>query len=316
MRLGAPGRCCVAPARTPSIRLRAAVLGLLTACLACAPAPSVVAVTPVAVTPVAVTPVAVTPVAGTPVTRTVTLPSAAGQRTAVVHHPPAAGAGAPLVVVLHGLGGSGASMRDGTGWDGLAAREGFVVAYPDGLDRAWNAGACCGRSQTRGVDDVSVLDRLVAELRDTDGIGAVHAVGFSNGAEMAYAWACARPGTLAGIGAVGGALLVACPAPAPLTVVAVHGSADRRVPIDGGRGPSGATYPALDASLAPFRTAAGCPAEPVVADLPPSRIATWTCADGHEVVRAVVDGLGHAWPSGDPLDTTGFLWTHLRAAGT
>jgi polyhydroxybutyrate depolymerase len=32
-------------------------------------------------------------------------------------------------------------MRDLTGWDELAEREGVVVAYPEGLDRTWNAGA-------------------------------------------------------------------------------------------------------------------------------------------------------------------------------
>ncbi len=254
-------------------------------------------------------------------TGTVTVRTVDGDRTAVVHRPGTAGPGAPLVVVLHGAGGSGADVRATLGWDRLADRAGFVVAYPDGLDRSWNAGGCCGPARDRRVDDVGFLDALAAAVRRDAGTGPVHAVGFSNGAMLAYAWACARPGALAGIGPVAGARVVDCPAPAPLTVVAVHGTADERVPIAGGRGPSGADFPSLDASLAPFRAAAGCAAATAV-PAPPARVDDRTCAGGQRVVSAVVDGLPHTWPgagpaagtSDAPLDATGFLWAHLQRA--
>ena len=260
-------------------------------------------------------PAVVTPPAGP---RTITLHSADGDRTAIVHRGSSAAVGAPLVVVLHGAGGAGIDMGTNLGWDALADRDGLVVAYPDGLDRTWNAGACCGPARDRGVDDVAFLDALVAVMRRDDGVGDVYAVGFSNGAMMSYAWACARPGALAGIGPVAGALTVDCPAPAPLTVVAVHGNRDDRVPIEGGRGPSGVLFPSLDASLTPFRTAAGCPAAaPTVEG--PARVDARACA-GHAVVSDVVDGLTHVWPGAGrqagrtdgPLDATGFLWAHLR----
>ena len=74
---------------------------------------------------------------------TLTLPTPDGDPTTLVHHPATAGPGVPLVLVLHGATGTGtaAGMRDLTGWDELAEREGVVVAYPEGLDRTWNAGA-------------------------------------------------------------------------------------------------------------------------------------------------------------------------------
>ena len=251
--------------------------------------------------------------------RTITLRTADGDRTATVHRGSSAVVGAPLVVVLHGAGGTAVDMRSNLGWDALADREDLVVAYPDGLDRTWNAGACCGPARDRGVDDVGFLDALAGALRRDDGVGDVYAVGFSNGAMMSYAWACARPGALAGIGPVAGALTVDCPEPAPLTVVAVHGTRDERVPIGGGRGPSGVDFPALDASLAPFRTAAACPATGAVADAAPARVDERAC-DGHAVVSDVVDDLPHVWPGAGPdagrtdgpLDATGFLWAHLH----
>ena len=257
--------------------------------------------------------------AGAAGTRTVTLHTADGDRSAIVHRSASAAPGAPLVVVLHGARGSAVDMRANLGWDALADRQGLVVAYPDGLDRTWNAGRCCGSARDRKVDDAGFLDELVATLRRDDGVGAVYAVGFSNGAMMSYAWACARPGALAGIGPVAGALTVDCPAPAPLTVVAVHGTSDERVPIEGGRGPSGAVFPSLDASLAPFRTAAACPVTGVRIDAAPARVDDRTCA-GHAVVSDVVTDLRHVWPGAGPtagtttgpLDATGFLWSHLR----
>jgi polyhydroxybutyrate depolymerase len=253
-------------------------------------------------------------------TRTLTMPSPFGDRTALVHRPAGAREGAPLVIVLHGAGGSGAQVEADLGWDALADREGFVVAYPDGLDGTWNGGACCGSARMRGVDDIGFLDTLTSRLATEDRIDPqqVYAVGFSNGGILAYAWACTRPGRLAGIGPVAGAVLVDCPAPGPVTVVAVHGTADDRVPFAGGRGAGGAGYPTVDGSLAPFLAAGGCTAGPDVVADPPAEVGTWTCATRTVVRDVIVDG-GHAWPgagpdagrSDSPEDATGFLWAHL-----
>ena len=47
---------------------------------------------------------------------------------------------APLVLVFHGGGGRGSGIAPHTGFSRLAEREGFVVVYPDGLNRRWNDG--------------------------------------------------------------------------------------------------------------------------------------------------------------------------------
>ncbi|MGI5132644.1 alpha/beta hydrolase family esterase [Pseudonocardia sp. CA-107938] len=236
--------------------------------------------------------------------RTLTTNTADGDRTALVHRPATARPGAPLVVVMHGARGTGATARSRFGWDALADEEGFVVAYPDGLDRTWNAGTCCGTSAARGVDDVGYLHGLVARLAAEEGIDLhrVIAAGFSNGAMMAYAWACARPGDLAGIGPVAGQLLVPCAQPGPLPVVAVHGLADDRVRVTDP--PPG--QPTAQQSIAPFR--AGCAEPPAVDRDAPATITTWTCPGGRTVTLDLIDGFGHAWPD----DAAEFLWARLR----
>ncbi len=248
---------------------------------------------------------------------TVTLATPQGDRTTLVHHPASAGPGAPLVLVLHGATGTAEGMRSLTGWDELAEREGVVVAYPEGLDWTWNAGTCCGSSAARGVDDVGYLHELAAALteRERTDPRRVYAVGFSNGAMLSYAWACARPGDLAGIGPVAGALTVPCAEPAPVRVAAVAGTADPRVPIGGRPGRA-----SLDATLAPFLAAASC-ADPATAVTGSATVTRWSCAGGRTVARDVLAGRDHTWAtptsgpgtSTDPADATGWVWAQLSA---
>ena len=231
-------------------------------------------------------------------------------------------------MVLHAAGMSARQMQARFGWDAVAARERLVVAYPEGLldgfQNTWNGGRCCPPASDLGTDDLGFLETLVAVLRRTDGVGReVYAVGFSNGAVLSYAWACSRPGTLAGIGVVAGALMADCPAPGEVTVVAVHGADDERIPLAGGVSPSVAAFPSLERSLEPFHPASRCPVSAVETDTPAARVSVWRCADGRRVVRDVVKGIGHAWPGAGsaagattgPLDATGFLWAHLRPRG-
>lgn len=257
--------------------------------------------------------------------KTVTLPGPIGDRAAIVYHPASAGPDAPLVLVLHGANGSAGLARKSFGWDALAQRYGFVVAYPDAVDGRWNAGFCCRKSNTPEVDDVAFLHDLRERLISNDVVDPkrVFAVGASNGGMLSYAWACKRPGDLAAIGIVAGALTVECPNPAPLTVVAVHGAADQVVPVAGGTSIGGPgkslVYPSIDEALAPFRRAANCPADPEVEVVGAATVATWHCAEGREIVRDVLDGVIHGWPgsgaqagtTSKPWDSTGFLWSRL-----
>ena len=67
--------------------------------------------------------------------------------------------------MLHGGFGSGAQAERSYGWDSQADSAGFVVAYPDGLRKAWNTGGgCCGRPGVDNVDDVAFIKAMVAAI--------------------------------------------------------------------------------------------------------------------------------------------------------
>ncbi|GGL90006.1 hypothetical protein GCM10011594_07110 [Nakamurella endophytica] len=260
-------------------------------------------------------------------TRVVTLRTSDGTRSAIVHHPRSARKGAPLVVMLHPAATTALDAEAAFGFDALADRAGFVVVYPEGTlpsyQNTWNGGRCCAPASELGTDDVGFLHALVQALRSTDGLGSqVYAVGFSNGGILAYAWACLRPGDLSGVGVVAAAVMVDCADPGPVTVVAIHGTADTSIPAAGVTTDTGVRFPSVDQSLAPFRTADRCIGVGHAGAAGDARIQKWDCAEGRRVVKTVITGLGHSWPGAGAGagtrsvadDATGYLWAQLRRA--
>ena len=140
-------------------------------------------------------------------------------RTAWVHQP-AAGTGAapPLVVCLHGGFGQGAGMALYSGFDRVADRFGFVVAYPDGHRRSWNDGRGNTPAGRDGVDDVAfaaaLLDQLSTRLAYDP--RRVYVTGISNGAMMAQRLGCELPERIAAIAPVAGGYRPAWPNGSPL----------------------------------------------------------------------------------------------------
>ena len=75
---------------------------------------------------------------------------------------------------MHGYSGSARQAERDYQWDGLADSNNFVVAYPDGLGRAWNVNGegCCGRPGREGVDDVAFITAAIAEIAKNLAINA------------------------------------------------------------------------------------------------------------------------------------------------
>lgn len=248
--------------------------------------------------------------------------------------PASATQGAPLVVMLHGGFGSAEQAEKAYGWDALADRTGTVVAYPDGLDHAWNVGAgCCGRPGSTGTDDVAAVSAVVADVASRVAIDPdrVFATGISNGGMMAYRLAC-DTSLFAAIAPDSATLLGACPHPSPISVLHLHGLADETVRFDGepGTGRVAIDGPPVDDVIAAWRAVDRC-AAPVSTGSGPVTASTATCPDGRAVELITIAGAGHQWPGSDTrtavqrvlgtdppstaLDATATIWEFFAAHG-
>lgn len=219
------------------------------------------------------------------------------ERDYLVHVPRRLDDDPALVVMLHGGFGSGRQAERAYGWNAVAEDRGAIVAYPDGLDRTWNAGDCCGPSERDDVDDLAFLTALVAELQAEFGVSPdrTFGTGMSNGAMMTYRAACETE-LFAAIAPVAGTIVTECVDPRGIPVLHVHGLDDTSVPMDGslGDGPGRVDGMPVADAVDVFRTAGGC-APPETTQAPPVTTSTSTCPGG-EVVLVTVAGAGHQWP--------------------
>jgi polyhydroxybutyrate depolymerase len=253
-------------------------------------------------------------------------------RMYIVYRPASLPAAAPLVVMLHGGFGSASQAEKSYGWDAEADQGHFLVAYPDGLNHAWNTGGgCCGTPGRTNVDDVGFITAMVAAIErqipvDT---GRVYATGISNGGIMAYTLAC-RTSVFAAIGPDSATELGSCAAPGPLSVIHIHGTADTRIPYQGGQGQGvahidGPSVPSLNAR---WRAIDHC-AAPVARTAGTVTTATASCPGGRAVELITIAGAGHQWPGSAPkpliqrilgtdppstaLDATQVIWQFFAA---
>jgi polyhydroxybutyrate depolymerase len=220
----------------------------------------------------------------------------------------------PLVLVLHGGGGTGAQIERLTGFNAVADAQGFVVVYPDGVQRQWNDGRDGERLRARvgGVDDVgfigALLDHVAGRVRVDP--RRVYATGISNGGFMSHRLGMDLSARIAAIAPVAGTLgeaIAARFAPAqPVAVMHLHGTRDAFVKYDGGDviGRGGVAV-SVGRVVDLWVTANGCATPPRTEQLPDRDPADGTrvrrdayapCRAGTEVVSYSVEGGGHTWP--------------------
>lgn len=241
------------------------------------------------------------------------------RRTFHVYRPPGLSGPAPLVIMLHGGFGTGTQAEQDYHWDATARVAHFVVAYPDGLDRAWNAGGgCCGVPGRTGVDDVGFITRMVARISAEVRIDPdrIYATGISNGGLMAYRLACATR-IFAAIGPVAATELGGCRSPAPVSVIHIHGTADRNIPYRGGTGQGFAHIdgPAIPLLNARWRSIDHC-AAPSVRSAGVLTTSVARCPGGRAVELITVRGAGHQWPGSVPAKPLAARLLHLDPPST
>lgn len=248
-----------------------------------------------------------------------------GERSALLREP--AGSAhpgpRPVVMLLHGAGGTAKLAMGNTGWAEIADREGLLLVYPEGTRRdpaappmflqnpqAWNDGSGRGHTARTGVDDVgflgAVMDQVVSSHQGDP--SRLYLAGFSNGAAMAFRAGAALAGRVAAIGPVAGHCWVT-PAPStiPVPALMIYGGVDPLNPVAGAavKTPWGIVeyHPPVRESFDRWRAFNGCDGEPAANTPTPGvlELRATGCAAGAEVKSLIVEDLGHHWPGGPRL---------------
>lgn len=108
-----------------------------------------------------------------------------------------------VMIVYHPALGTGEFMERITRLHALPGSESFIVAYPAGIARTWNAGACCGIAKKKQIDDLGFFDAMMTDISRRAGIRPkAYVTGFSNGALMVYHLVCNRADRIGGGGAI------------------------------------------------------------------------------------------------------------------
>jgi polyhydroxybutyrate depolymerase len=245
----------------------------------------------------------------------------AGQKRSYrLHTPPGyeAGTPVPLMIVLHGLLGDGAMMEPFTRFNEVADKEGFVVAYPDGLNRMWRFWESDVRPdsplKTGEIDDVGFIAAIIDQLVDETTVDArrVYVTGLSNGGYMSNRLACSLCDKIAAIAPVAGTMvpLLNKGAPErPVPVLYFHGTADRIVGYDGVDQITKGKASLSAEQLCEWWAKTNKCLEPLPVEDLPDTVADGTLVKkriypagdgGAPVVFYEISGGGHTWPGGGP----------------
>jgi len=158
---------------------------------------------------------------------------------------PAKPQGAPLILALHGGGGTPDQFARTSGLGRVAAKAGYVVIFPAGTGRrgdrllTWNGGYCCGAAARTGVDDAGFLRAVIADAQTRYGIDPerVYITGMSNGSIMSETFAAENPDLIRALAGVSGTMDTnATKVQGRVPALIIHGTADAMVPYGGGRG--------------------------------------------------------------------------------
>ncbi len=225
-------------------------------------------------------------------------------RTYRIYRPAQTVAHPGLVFVLHGVFGDGFIIEANSGFDAQADRLGWIAVYPDGVADGWDAfGSGPSWGQHPGADDVAFISATIDRLEASDAVDPdrVYATGLSRGAMMTYKLGCELSDRIAAIAPVSGNMATAdgsadvpCTLDRPVSVLAIHGTADGTIPIDGGTVDI-AFSPLVDV-IARWRALDSCAAPQTVAVDGASTTTSWDCQGGSTVAMRVVSGGWHTWP--------------------
>jgi len=221
----------------------------------------------------------------------------------------------PLVVLLHGFGGSSQALDDVYQLSSLVDEFGFLYLRPEGtLDcegrRFWDATEVCCDFCGVEVDDAGFLRDAIVEAKQRFRVDdrRIYLVGHSNGGFMALRMACDHADLIAGVASLAGsgsADPTTCNPTEPVHWLQIHGTADELIEFRGGI-VRGRFYPGASETTRQWAEFAGCTLEPnrsdekldLVKDLDgaETRVARYEagCAPGGSATLWTIEGGSHS----------------------
>ena len=147
----------------------------------------------------------------------------------------------PLVVCLHG-GGGNADQGSAMGLTTVADRHGFIVVYPNAIDKHWNDGRDSKRfaEHDRKIDDVSFVIAIVDRVKQDFNIDEdrVFCTGPSNGGFMTQRLAIEKSDVFSAVGIIIASMATPLKdkfePQLPVSVMFLNGTDDPLVPYAGG----------------------------------------------------------------------------------
>jgi polyhydroxybutyrate depolymerase len=243
------------------------------------------------------------------------------QRDYAYYLPAKLPANAPLLFVLHGSLQTLDDIRTFSAYqfERLADEHGFIVVYPQGVERNWNDCRAVADYPARqqNVDDVGLIAALIRRFASEHQADPRRAflAGYSNGGHLGLRIALERPNLLAGVAAVAASLptpdnLACRPVAGATPVLLMNGTRDPINPYNGGRvtlfgfGDRGHVHSSYASALY-FAERAGYAAAEMQrenlwqnGDNPAQRVELdrWQAAERAEVALYAVIGGGHLLP--------------------
>lgn len=224
----------------------------------------------------------------------------------------------PLVFSFHGDNETAQTNIDYSGFQPLAEKSGFLVAYPQGSvlnttgQTHWDV---------EGTNDVAFIGAVSDYLSESYKIDAnrIFAAGMGAGGTMSHKLACSDSGRFAAIGSVASAFNPASCAPSQaMPTIHIHGKLDGVVPYAG----SALNLP-IDNMVGFWGQANGCAGTGAVTSMPDITGdimgGTYTSFGGCDAAVSyyVMDGMGHVWPDGVNADLNAAerIWGFFSGVG-
>jgi polyhydroxybutyrate depolymerase len=202
--------------------------------------------------------------------------------------------GAPIIVMLSGIGATVAKEIPRDQLTPYASADLAEIVYPVAFAQSWNAIGCCGLAGRDNIKDLAFLHSLVLRL-DPGRTRPIDVVGYSNGARLAYRVACTEPRLFDAYAMVKGGPMPGCVVSKPADIEQLASTDDLEVPYEAsGKGTEKLSAIALAGEL---RTADKCAGKASVTRTGNLVLKIYSaCSTGKRVGFAVWNAGKHAFP--------------------